>query len=104
MNNTHEIGFVGLWKKGKPNPEPNDSSTDKSAQPDAGGSGTTNFNHRYWAYQNWCEQIGVPSATFTDWERINRQVAEDSFTFPPGKSRTMRVRAARENEDSSLIA
>ena len=104
MNNTREIGLVGLGKKDEPNPV-TDPSIGNAASPDAVVSDTGNFHYRYWAYQNWCGRIGVPSATFTEWERINRQVAEDSFTFPPGKNRTVRGRGApRGNEEYAAIA
>jgi hypothetical protein len=99
MNNNREAVPASLAKEEDLIPLTNHSSGN-AIQPDVAVPFADNFNDRYWAYQNWCDQIGLPSASFGEWERINRQVAEDSFTFPPGKNRTVRSRGTtRENAD-----
>lgn len=47
------------------------------------------LNARYAGYQHWCESIGVPSASFEEWERINRQISEGagSSTKPAPKKK-----------------
>lgn len=44
------------------------------------------FNERYIAYQSWCNRVGVPFADYERWERVNRQITEDTFESPPGRN------------------
>jgi hypothetical protein len=67
--------------------------TCEAAEPPVVDLTADGFSDRYCAYREWCERIGIFPATFIGWERINRKIAEDSFSFAPPKRRKRKRRS-----------